>query len=136
MSGIKQKLMRFMYGRYGMDKLYYFLIVFSLVLSLIGSFSRIPYFSFVSYALIFYAFYRFFSKQIHKRRAENAKFLKVWNKVKSFFVLWKHRFRDIRSKRYRSCPNCKHVIRFPLKRGKHQAACPRCKKDFSVRIVF
>ena len=81
-----------MYGRYGGDQLNVFLIIFALVISIASNFltklGPWPYYVCVgvSWAILIFALYRMFSKQIYKRQRENARYLKVWYPVKNFFI--------------------------------------------------
>ena len=136
MSNFKSKLIQFMAGRYGSDKLYYALIVMYLLLSFIGIVFSVPYLPTFSVLFLAYAVFRTFSRNIYKRRAENALFLKILGKVKAPFLLLRNRIRDRKTKRYRKCPSCRAVLRLPFKKGKHQAVCPHCKKEFGVTIRF
>ena len=136
MGRIREKMAKFMAGRYGIDKLYYALLITYIALALIGNFSRNIIVSSLSWFFLIYAIFRLLSKNTRKRRAENAWFERLWNTVKKSLILAKDRIRDIKTKRYRKCPHCKRVIRFPRKTGRHQASCPQCKRDFDVMIRF
>ena len=134
MGKIKNKLYRFMYGRYGMDKLgscmmitYIVILVVYTVLSFFVSsvwFDLLVWL--VSLALFITVFYRMMSRKTDKRRRENEKFC-------GFFKLKKSKFRDRKTHVYRKCPRCKAVLRLPRAKGKHTVVCPRCKNRFSVK---
>ena len=133
MGKLKNKMYRFMYGRYGSDTLnkvlliiYAVAVVVYTVLSLFFSawwFSLI-YFA-LSMTLIVVIFSRMLSRNIAKRRRENDKFC-------GFFKLLKNKFRDRKTHVYKKCPNCKAVLRLPKAKGKHTVICPRCKNRFEV----
>lgn len=124
---------RFMYGRYGADPLYYVLILLYLVFTVLASiFSSL--FLLLAYAAFFWAFYRYFSTNIYKRREENRKFLAIWQKIKNYFAYLGDRFRDRKICRYRKCKYCHAALRLPIKKGKHSVKCPRCGKSFDVHI--
>lgn len=134
MNKLKQKLISFMYGRYGIDNLYYglfalwgFFIVIniflrSLIISLLGTITAV------------YMIFRTFSRNHAKRRTENARFLRLWNPVKSWFILQRDRIRDRKNFRYRKCPHCKAIVKLPNKKGKHTVVCPKCRERFDVKI--
>ena len=134
MGKFKNKLYRFMYGRYGSDKLgnvlawTYFALV--IIYTVITIFWWNPIFTVVyltaSLLLIFFVFYRMFSRNIVKRRHENEVFC-------NFFKLRKNKFRDRKTHVYRKCKKCKAVLRLPRSKGKHTVVCPRCKNRFSTR---
>ena len=134
MGKLKNKLYRFMYGRYGYDTLskvllwvYAALLLIYMILSL---FVDNPIFSVLYYIAIFsivcYTLYRVMSRNIAKRRAENERFC-------NFFKLRRNKFRDRKTHIYRKCPDCKAVLRLPKSKGKHSVVCPRCKKRFEVK---
>ena len=134
MRKIKSMLYRFMYGRYGTDKLgncmliaYTVIILVQAVLSVFTDSVLLDLIlSLASLILIFIIFFRMFSKNIYKRRRENERFC-------GFFRLRKNKIRDRKTHVYRKCPSCKAVLRLPKAKGKHFVVCPRCKHRCSVR---
>ena len=133
---IKEALVRFMTGRHGIDKLYYALFVLYVLLILSSILFTAPILNAVSWIVFLYMCFRTFSRNIPKRQKENAAFERIWGKIKNEIRLIKDRIKDIRTKRYRKCPECKSVLRLPVKKGKHKTVCPRCKKEFEVRVVI
>ncbi len=133
---MRQRLIRFMLGRYGIDTLYYVMMWTLSGLILINLFLRSWILSAVCLVLAGIMLFRFMSRNIPARRRENDAFLRGWKKVKSWFILQKDRLRDIQTARYRKCPECGAIIKFPVKKGSHTAKCPRCARVFSVRIRF
>ena len=136
MNRFRTGLYRFMAGRYGVDKLYYVLIVLYLILTFSSSIFHVPALFYVSFAVLGIAIFRFLSRNITRRRAENQMMLRGWRRFIGFFKLTANRFRDRKTKRYKKCPHCKSILRLPKKKGKHTVNCPRCKKDFTMRIRF
>ena len=55
--------------------------------------------------------FRVFSRNIYKRQNENAKFLKIKNKVIEKIKLRKKKWAYRKTHIYRKCPNCKAEIR-------------------------
>lgn len=135
---LRSSISRFMYGRYGIDKLYYFYFAIYFILVFIGMLtdSAIVYAvtNIASTLLLIYMFFRVFSRNISKRYAEGQKFERVWNKVTSFFKLQRNRLRDRKTHVYRRCKHCKAVLRLPKRKGKHSTTCPRCGRIFNVKI--
>jgi predicted RNA-binding Zn-ribbon protein involved in translation (DUF1610 family) len=134
MGNFKNRLIRFMYGRYGVDQLYYTSIIVCFVLLIINSLVRSPIIGIIVWAILVWMTFRTFSKNIYKRRMENEKFLKIWNVVKTKCSLTGRKIKDHKTHRYRNCPHCKAVLRLPRKKGYHAVDCPRCHKEFKVRI--
>lgn len=135
---LRSSISRFMYGRYGIDKLYYFYFAIYFILVFIGMLtdSAIVYAvtNIASTLLLIYMFFRVFSRNISKRYAEGQKFERIWNKVTSFFKLQRNRLRDRKTHVYRRCKHCKAVLRLPKRKGKHSTTCPRCGRIFNVKI--
>lgn len=125
-----------MVGRYGIDKLYYGLLGVYLVLILLASAMESSLLSFLAMAVVVFGFYRVFSRNYAKRRAENEAFLKLWNPIWAWCKLTKNRIRDCRTKVYHTCPHCGVNLRFPRKKGKHTVDCPRCQKSFEMKVWF
>ena len=130
MGHFRERLIRFMYGRYGIDQLYYALAVLCFTLMVINSFIHSIVLTIIMWAVLLLMIYRTFSKNIYRRRKENEKFMKVWNQVKKKTLFTIRRIKEIRSHRYHRCPGCKAMLRLPYKRGKHTVQCPRCGNEF------
>ena len=119
-------LRRFMYGRYGTDRLNLALICMVLALSLLNNILYIfirsdLLFSLLSLlygALVVVAVYRMLSRNIVARRSENQKWMNFCN-----------RLRD-RNHRYFHCPRCKQRVRVPRHKGKINIRCPKCGERF------
>jgi len=133
----RQRLARFFYGRYGIDGLYWFLFalyfILWLVLLFIPNITARLVLSLVQYTVLFYMLFRSFSRNIYKRRRENEVFMKLFSRVKGFFILTKNRLRDIKTHSYKKCPHCKAVLRLPKRKGEGSVICPRCKNRFIVK---
>ena len=70
---MRNRFQQFMYGRYGMDQLNRFLSTVALIILVVSMFIRRPIVEIVALALLFWCYYRMFSKNISKRAAENQK---------------------------------------------------------------
>lgn len=140
MGGFREKLARFMYGRYGNDSLGNFMLALYLVLAVVSLFVRhsiaATVIKLILAALIVLIFLRMFSRNHYARRKENEIFKKLWRPVKNEAILTKNRLRDIKGYRYRKCHHCRAVLRLPRKRGKHTVKCPGCGERFGVRVIF
>ena len=123
-------LRRVMAGRYGSDQLTIALFVLGLGLSLIGGLCRSFAVQLVSYLPLGYGLYRSFSRNIGRRRAENAKFLQLWDKVRRAFHPWYCRLRDWKTHRYFKCPTCHTLVRVPKGKGRICISCPKCRNGF------
>ncbi|MEE0968367.1 MAG: zf-TFIIB domain-containing protein [Clostridia bacterium] len=130
----RDRLVRFMYGRYGADELYKFLTVLFYILFIINIFLRSAVMSALILVLLAYATFRVFSRNIYRRRAENEKYLKIKSSVKGFFKLRRDKWRDRNTHVYKKCPKCRATLRFPKKKGIHTARCPKCGESFQVKV--
>lgn len=132
------RLRSFLWGRYGIDGLYYGLLVMFFVLWIARLFCRNIIAAIVlgilQTAVVVWMFYRSFSRNITARRRENEVFMGFFRRIKGFFVLTKNRIRDIKGFRYRKCPHCKAMLRLPRRKGQHSVVCPRCHERFEVKI--
>lgn len=125
-----------MAGRNGTDQLLYVFFVFYIVIAIVNSFINSLILDGVLLLLVAYILFRMLSRNVYKRRAENARLLKVWYKIRPGFMQFFKQIKEIRTHRYRRCPHCKARLRLPRKPGRHTVACPACKKEFSVSIVI
>ena len=124
---------RLMYARNGSDQLGRTAIVAALVLDVVSMFvirnrhlqlvGILLYW--VAMALLLYAIFRVFSKNLYKRREENSKFLQWTWKVKNGRSAAKARHADTAHK-YFTCKNCKTICRVPVGKGKVIITCPKC----------
>ena len=140
----REKLVRFFYGRYGIDGLglglivCYFLVWSAQTFTLLFTQNTIVKYVFwaVEAAIIFFAVFRMLSKNLYRRRRENDAFMKAFRNTKNFIILTKNKIRDFKSYRYKTCPYCKATLRLPKRKGEHSVVCPRCKKRFTAKTIF
>ena len=131
----RDRFVRFMYGRYGSDKLGLFLLYFSLVIMIANSFINSIVLFIIEFAVVGITFFRFFSKNIQKRYKENLIFEKFFNKVKGYFRFRRKKWQDRKTHVFIKCPKCKANLRLPRIKGKHTVRCTRCdfRFDFKCR---
>lgn len=129
----REKLIQFMYGRNGFDKLCMALLWTGIILSFINIFIGSLVVVLLQYAIFIYCLFRVMSRNIYKRRKENQWFISSLSKIRSFFNLQKNKFRDRKTHIYRVCPCCKANLRLPKKKGSHTVKCPKCGERFDVK---
>ena len=128
----RQRLAGFLMGRNGPDTIYNVCIWTSLVIAIIGIFWDSILCSVLYIGLFIYAMFRFFSRNVIKRRTENQAFRRFWKKFSIGGPKdWK---RADEAHVYKRCPHCDAQLRLPRSKGKHTVCCPRCKEHFSVKI--
>lgn len=118
---MKTGLRRFMTGRYGTDKLNTGILILGLMFCLISMLlpGRWPVLlTGLSYACVFLAMFRTFSRNTYKRYRENRWYLGMVERLKD------------REHRYYSCPKCRQSVRVPKGKGKIAITCPRCREKF------
>lgn len=132
---MREKIMRFMQGRYGADKLSNFMLILAFIFILISMFMGVYGFVFsgIGLALIVLTYVRMFSKNIQKRYAENLAYLKVYNKVKGFFTREIGYMKQRKTHHIYSCPNCKQKLRVPRGKGNIMITCSKCHTQFKKR---
>ena len=126
---MREKLQRFMWGRYGNDRFNQFLMMVALVCLVISMFGlHVLYW--VGLGLMIYAYYRMLSKKTAKRVAENQWYLRKEMKVRSWWQGRKKAFAQRKDYRIFKCPNCKQKLRVPRGRGKIAIRCRKCGTEF------
>ena len=135
-SGImdfRYRLMRFLSGRYGADRLFFVIFAVSAVLSVANIFIRSIILQCVVYALMLYAIFRVFSRNTVQRSREDAWVFEKLGFIKRKKELHERRKND-KCHIYKKCPSCKAILRLPRRIGVHKTVCPKCGKEFTVRV--
>ena len=130
---MRERLVRFMQGRYGVDKFSNFLIILALVLLVAEFFFPFVYLRAAALLLVVYAYFRILSKNHYKRYAENERYMKYYNKVRFFLARKKSHMEQRRTHKIFKCPSCKQSIRVPKGKGKIAITCPKCRTEFIRR---
>ena len=130
---LRQRIARFLRGRYGVDKFGNFLAYTALALMLLNSFLHLYVIYILQLLLLFYWGFRCFSKNIYARQKENRVFEKIFNKFTSYFKLLKNKWKYRKTHVFAKCPGCKANIRLPRKKGEHFVNCPGCGKHFKFK---
>ena len=131
---MREKLLRFMTGRYGMDELSRTLCIAAMVCVLLSSFFR----GLVVFTMIYYvgcillvgAMLRILSRNVAKRQAENREFLVLCADARRFTATKRQQWEQRKSYRFFKCPDCKQRVRVPRGHGKICITCPKCKREF------
>lgn len=145
-----EKIRIFMYGRNGFDRLGAFTFFMYLLFNgvkMCFSFLFPMYFALWGIAILFLivTVYRFLSKNLARRRYEEDLFnnflarirfdgfaFAANKKIKRLSV----RLMQIRTHRFRTCPQCKRHLRLSRKRGVRHITCPECGRKFKAFILF
>lgn len=134
MNKIKEAFRRFMYGRYGNDRLNQCLLIIFLICTILDIFISNVHFSILftswNFIILLCIYFRMFSRNISKRYEENQRYLVLENRVRSF--LGKTRYIQQQRKEFHiyTCPQCKQKIRIPRGKGRISVRCPKCGTEF------
>ena len=127
---ISSAMARFMYGRNGADQLGSAMLMVYLVIFVLQTlFARVRVaaniLNVLSFLMALLVLFRMFSKNLAKRREENAKFLNWWLPKKNYLAASRQRRLD-KEHKYFTCKNCKAICRVPAGKGKIEITCPKC----------
>lgn len=136
MKDFYAKLMAFMQGRYGNDKLNTFILIVAGVLYFINLFVRNIILVVIVLGLIALVIVRALSRNVTKRLYENRRFVEIYTEIGQFFKHQYLKVRDFKTHRYVKCPYCKAQLRLKKRTGKQHIRCPKCGKEFEKNILF
>lgn len=122
-----------MIGRNGNDQLNLFLLISSVVLLIVGSFTGgilRGIFRLAAFLLLAFTHYRMLSKNVYKRREENGKYLQIRYRVFAKLKALKERWVQRKDYKFFQCPSCHAVLRVPRGRGKIKIVCRKCGNTF------
>lgn len=130
---MKERIAKFMAGRYGNDQLGRALLILDVILLLLASiFSKTlgGLFTPLAVALLVFIYYRMLSKNIYKRQEENGKYLRLKYKVTARLNVVKERWVQRKEYKFFTCPSCRATLRVPRGRGKIKIVCRKCGTSF------
>ncbi len=122
-----------MVGRYGQDELGKFILSLTLILLVINLFVKTSALSAVALMLIFYSYYRIFSRDTSARYAENKKFLDTIEPLRRKFFTSKNKYENRKVYKYIKCPSCKLEMKVPKGKGKIKVTCKSCGNKFIIK---
>ena len=131
---MKEKLARFMIGRNGNDQLNLFLLAVDLVLLILASLTKGPggrLLYILVFALLGYAYFRMFSRNVTRRREENGKYLRRRYALLAALKLRKEKWIQRKDYKFFTCPSCKTTLRVPRGHGKIKIVCRKCGNSFT-----
>lgn len=130
---MRDKIYRFMQGRYGTDDFYKFLFWVALIGIVINWFFKSQLLSFAVTLILVYAMYRVLSKNHSARYAENQRYLQATAKIRYWFDQQKKLMEERKYHHIYTCPKCRQKIRIPKGKGKIMVRCPKCHYEFQKR---
>lgn len=127
---MREKLQRFMMGRYGIDQLSKFLNAVVIVLLVLSLFINNHAISLLAMLLLVYCYFRMFSKNHRKRYDENMRFMKATANIRSRYRTFQRDRQICRTHHIYRCPSCRQKIRVPRGKGRVAIRCPKCSAEF------
>ena len=130
---IRSSFASFMAGRYGADQLGMTMLWTALILSIVGSFSRVGLLTLMADALLLLMFWRMLSKDRLKRQHENQTYLQKTYGARKAVTEWINRVKNGKKYRYFTCPQCKKRLRVPRGVGNITITCKGCGNKFDKK---
>lgn len=129
---MKEKLYRFMQGRYGNDQFNRFLMAVTVICFVLSLFGLRPFYV-LGIVFFVYTYFRMLSRNRYKRSAENSAYLKYEYKVKQKISVFMRDMKQRKTHHIYKCPSCRQKIRIPRGKGKIEVRCPKCGQTFIKR---
>ena len=133
LNKIKANFARFMSGRYGADQLGMHMLWTALILSIVGSLTRLGILTILADVLLVVMFIRLLSKDRYKRAHENQVYLQKTYKITKAVNEWVNRMKNSKKYRYFTCPKCKKRLRVPRGVGSITITCKGCGNKFDKK---
>ena len=111
------------------DRLNQFLMICAMVFLVLSMIFR-GFFYLGAVALMVYAYFRMFSRNVNKRSLENQKYLKQEMKVRGFFGKMKRDMAQRKEYHIYKCPGCGQKLRVPRGKGRIAISCRKCGNEF------
>jgi hypothetical protein len=126
---MRDRLQRFMMGRYGNDQLNQFIFVLAIISMVLELVTHLSLFYILALAMIILGYVRTFSRNINRRYEENMRFLEKKDAILNRFR--KHKYYASQRKDFHiyTCPTCRQKIRIPRGKGKISVTCPKCRSS-------
>ena len=130
----KERIRRFMIGRYGFDSYSKFLLIAALVFVMLSSFNQRHFigvvFYFIGWGSMIYSLYRTLSRDRSKRALENQQYLNKSAGIRRKFQNLPNDIQQRKMYHIYKCPKCKQKIRIPRGKGRIEIRCPKCGETF------
>ena len=130
---MRERFYRFMAGRNGNDLFSRFLSFAAVAFMLLSLVLRHTVGTVMWYAallLLIYDYFRIFSRNLPRRRAENAKYCQYRSQIVNGFRDWRERRSQRRDYKFFRCPSCSVMLRVPRGKGKIRVTCRKCGSSF------
>ena len=133
LSRLAEKMRIWMNGRNGADQLGIASLLTGLVLSLVGSFTKLGIVSFLGFGLYVWTLFRMFSRNLEGRRKENRKYIELTGNASLKAQQFVRRQKNRKEYKYFRCPQCKQLLRLKRGCGEKQITCAKCGHQFTEK---
>lgn len=133
MVDMKEKIMRFMQGRYGVDQLGSFLNSVLLVLIIVNLFIGSRLLNLFLLLLLIFSYSRIFSKNYSRCSAQNQWYLDKTSGIRKAFGKQKAYHEIKKDYHIYKCKQCGQKIKIPKGKGKIIVTCPKCGNEFQKK---
>ncbi|MFG6331537.1 MAG: zinc-ribbon domain-containing protein [Lachnospiraceae bacterium] len=130
---MRERFYRFMQGRYGQDAFSRFLLGAVLVCIVLNVLFRSRLLGGIAWILLFYTYFRIFSRNHGARFRENERYLQATARFRFWADQQKRLAGERKYHHIYTCPGCRQKIRIPKGKGKIMVRCPRCGREFQKR---
>ena len=132
---MRERIARFMAGRNGLDQLnralWYVYLALFLLSVLLGRTALGSVLSLLGSAVLVLIIFRMLSRDRCRRRSENERFLRFFERQQAKLRVLKERWVQRKDYKFFTCPSCKSVMRVPRGRGKIRIVCHKCGNTFT-----
>lgn len=134
---MREKLIRFMQGRNGVDNFSRFLCFLAIIILFIDMFLLFLPLRLLGLGIFIFSYYRIFSRNIYRRLAENRWYLDKKGRIIRLFNGQNKRLNnDVKCDNVYKiflCPKCGQKLRVPKGKGRIEITCPKCREVFTKR---
>lgn len=130
---IKTGFQRMMQGRYGADKLGQTLVYGALAVMIVNLFFNSLILNILYAALIVWAIFRMFSRNVSARYNENIRYEQLFQKTSIKVKQTATRLKNVKKFKYYSCPKCKASLKLPRGVGEVTVTCGKCGEKFKQK---
>lgn len=135
----RQDMKEAMKRRCGLDELNNFIMLIAFIYVVAALFTNSWQFILVGAILVVICYLRVFSKNLEKRKKENAIYMRYMGGVVEYVnyikLCLKMRFKTMKDSEYYYfvCSSCRQIVRLPKGKNKISVRCPKCSKTFVKR---
>lgn len=130
---IKTGFQRMVQGRYGADRLGQTLVYGALAVMIINIFANSLILNMLYAALLVWAIFRMFSRNVSARYNENIRFEQLFQKASLKTKQTAVRAKNLKKYKYYSCPKCKASLKLPRGVGEVTVTCGKCGEKFKQK---